>query len=157
MGVLESVWNFTWGVVRFVLPIALALGILFGIIYGLVKVAEFIAGNPEEAADRVCINIDNLIDGYANVTLAEAVETCDRNTKANCKLLLEGAQLIENRCSDEFCDAYTSAIQCFCRGCGCFKECEQIQSDEVGPKGVCAAVCDGTAELVTTVLPEAGI
>lgn len=145
VGVVGSIWSF----VKPLLFFALILAIPAAIIYGIYSFAKFIVEDPNEAGERICLNLDNLIDGFSNTTLAEAIEDCNPDIVNQCEALLNASDLIEDKCNSQFCDAYNLAIQCFCRRCGCFKECEMDLEKEV-----CPAVCAGGGFISTAPTQE---
>lgn len=131
---IENLAGAVWKVLGTLLYWALVLGIPVLIIYGLYKLGQFIIEKPKEAAERICINFDDLPGGYKNVTLAQATMTCDPSIVSQCEALLDASNLIEDKCSKRFCEAYNIAINCFCRRCGCFRECEMDLKEEVCPE-----------------------
>lgn len=146
---LVSAAGTIWSFLRPLLILALILAIPALIIYGIYSFAKFIVDDPNEAGERICLNLDNLIDGFSNTTLAEAIQDCNTDIVNQCEALLNASYLIQDKCSSEFCDAYNLAIQCFCRRCGCFKECEMDLKEEV-----CPAVCAGGGSISTTDPPS---
>lgn len=127
----EFIWNFAWGVARFVFYIVLPIAILCGILYGLYKLLEWILSDPEDAADRLCFK---LVGDFQDTTLDDVKAECDPTIVSQCQALMDTAYLIEDKCGGEFCDAFTVATNCFCRRCGCYDDCEKSQKEEVCPR-----------------------